>query len=66
AAGLAGRSRRLGDEAERARKAVTARIRDTLRRLDERHPALAAHLRDTVSTGNTCRYLPPEPPPWRL
>ncbi|MFF5177667.1 ATP-binding protein [Micromonospora sp. NPDC000316] len=66
AAGLAGRSRRLGDEAERARKTVTARIRDTLRKLDERHPALAGHLRDAVSTGNTCRYLPPETVPWRL
>ncbi|MET8040183.1 AAA family ATPase [Micromonospora sp. NPDC005215] len=66
AAGLAGRSRRLGDEAERARKTVTARIRDTLRKLDERHPALASHLRESVSTGNTCRYLPPEPLPWRL
>ncbi|WP_406107446.1 ATP-binding protein [Micromonospora globbae] len=66
AAGLAGRSRRLGDEAERARKTVTARIRDTLRKLDDRHPALAAHLRDTVSTGGTCRYLPPEPLPWHL
>ncbi|MFI7513965.1 ATP-binding protein [Micromonospora echinofusca] len=66
AAGLAGRSRRLGDEAERARKTVTARIRDALRKLDQRHPGLAAHLRDTVSTGSTCRYLPPEPLPWRL
>lgn len=66
AAGLAGRSRRLGDEAERARKTVTARIRDVLRKLDQRHPALAAHLRDTVSTGGTCRYLPPDPLPWRL
>ncbi|GGO01883.1 ATP-binding protein [Micromonospora parathelypteridis] len=66
AAGLAGRSRRLGDEAERARKTVTARIRDTLRKLDDRHPALASHLRDSVSTGNTCRYQPPTPPPWRL
>ncbi|MER7889298.1 AAA family ATPase [Micromonospora sp. NPDC094482] len=66
AAGLAGRTRRLGDEAERARKTVTARIRDTLRKLDDRHPALAAHLRETVSTGGACRYLPPEPLPWRL
>ncbi|MET8832729.1 AAA family ATPase [Micromonospora sp. NPDC004540] len=66
AAGLAGRTRRLGDEAERARKAVTARIRDTLRRLDDRHPALAEHLRATVSTGSSCRYLPTEPVPWRL
>ncbi|MEW1584386.1 AAA family ATPase [Micromonospora vinacea] len=67
AAGLAGRSRRLGDEAERARKTVTARIRDTLRKLDDRHPALAGHLRDSVSTGSACRYLPPEQPPrWQL
>ncbi|WP_327000981.1 hypothetical protein OHA72_38440 [Dactylosporangium sp. NBC_01737] len=66
AAGLAGRNRRLGDDAERARKTVTARIRDTLRRLDGRHPALAAHLRDAVSTGSTCGYHPASPPPWRL
>jgi hypothetical protein len=45
---------------------VTARIRDTLRRLDVRHPALAAHLRDTVSTGGTCGYHPPSPLPWQL
>jgi hypothetical protein len=66
AAGLAGRSRRLGDEAERARKTVTARIRDTLRKLDERHPELAAHLRGAVSTGGACRYAPDHPIPWRL
>ncbi|GIJ33223.1 AAA ATPase domain-containing protein [Micromonospora sediminimaris] len=66
AAGLAGRTRRLGDEAERARKTVTARIRDTLRRLDQRHPPLATHLRATVSTGTACRYLPPTPVPWHL
>ncbi|WP_433533394.1 ATP-binding protein [Micromonospora sp. CA-263727] len=66
AAGLAGRTRRLGDEAERARKTVTARIRDTLRRLDERHPPLAAHLRAAISTGTACCYLPPTPIPWRL
>ncbi|NJP66474.1 AAA family ATPase [Streptomyces spiramenti] len=66
AAGLAGRSRRLGDSAERARKTVTARIRDTFRRLDVRHPELAAHLRATVSTGARCCYRPPDHTPWRL
>ncbi|TMR97925.1 ATP-binding protein [Nonomuraea basaltis] len=59
AAGLGGRPRRLGDEAERARKAVTNRIRNTLRQLDQRHPELAAHLRASVTTGSTCRYQPP-------
>ncbi|WP_084628170.1 ATP-binding protein [Amycolatopsis nigrescens] len=64
AAGLAGRDRRLGDEAERARKTVTARIRDTLRKLDQRHPELAAHLRAGVSTGATCRYQPEQEIHW--
>ncbi|WP_220449038.1 hypothetical protein [Nonomuraea mesophila] len=66
AAGLGGRTRRLGDEAERARKTVTARIRDTLRKLDHAHPELAAHLRATVSTGSTCRYQPDTTISWRL
>ncbi|OXM49446.1 ATP-binding protein [Amycolatopsis alba] len=66
AAGLGGRTRRLGDEAERARKTVTARIRDTLRKLDEQHPALATHLRASVTTGSSCRYAPEDKVPWRL
>ncbi|XVQ14016.1 ATP-binding protein [Spirillospora sp. CA-255316] len=66
AAGLAGRTRRLGDEAERARKAVTARIRDTLRKLDHHHPELAGHLRASVSTGASCLYQPDPATPWRL
>ncbi|MEQ4722257.1 AAA family ATPase [Nonomuraea sp. B19D2] len=66
AAGLGGRTRRLGDEAERARKAVTNRIRSTLRQLDQRHPELAAHLRASVSTGATCRYHPSPAVRWSL
>ncbi|MGH3240902.1 MAG: hypothetical protein ACRDNL_11005, partial [Spirillospora sp.] len=66
AAGLAGRTRRLGDEAERARKTVTARIKDTLRKLDQRHPELAAHLRDAVSTGSSCGYRPEREIAWHL
>jgi hypothetical protein len=66
ATGLGGRARRLGDEAERARKAVTARIRDTLRKLDTSHPPLAAHLRSSVATGSTCSYRPTEQLDWQL
>src|SRR5262249_367588 len=66
AAGLGGRDRTLNSERERLRKTVTARIRDTLRRLDDRHPALAAHLRDSVRTGTTCVYAPSEPVRWDL
>ena len=42
----------------------TGRIRDVLRRLDDRHPALAHHLTASVTTGMSCRYLPAEPVEW--
>ena len=45
-------------DAERARKAVTARIRDAIRRIGAAHPDLGAHLDRTVRTGTTCRYDP--------
>ncbi len=66
ATGLAGRTRRLGDDAERARKTVYARVRDTLRRIDGHHPELAEHLRASVSTGVTCRYQPSRDTTWQL
>jgi hypothetical protein len=66
AAGLGGRARRLGDPGERARSAVTARIRDTIRRIAERHPALGAHLQQAVTTGRGCSYRPAEPVRWHV
>ena len=66
AAGLGGVPRRLGDETERARKAVTARLRDAITRIARVHPDLGAHLRASVSTGVRCRHAPPEPTPWQL
>jgi AAA ATPase domain len=54
-----GAARTLGaTTAERARKAVTARIRDAIRRIAEVMPDLAAHLDRSVRTGTTCRYDP--------
>ncbi len=64
AAGLGGRTRRLGDDAERARKTVSARVRDALRRLDRAHPELAEHLRACVSLGLVCRYQPQREMRW--
>jgi hypothetical protein len=66
AAGLGGRARRLGDQSERARKTVTARIRDVLDRVERLHPALGAHLRASVTTGTFCSYSPPAPTVWEL
>ena len=66
ATGLGGRDRRLDDATEKMRKTVTARIRDSLRRLDDRHPTLAAHLRASVRTGAHCSYTPAVAVTWEL
>jgi tetratricopeptide (TPR) repeat protein len=66
AAGLGGRTREFSNDAERARKTVSARIRDTLRHLDHRHPELASHLRQSVTMGSSCRYQPSEDIDWVL
>lgn len=64
ARGLGGRARRLGDARERARKAVSARIRESIKRLREVHPALAAHLEASVTTGLSCCYRPSPARTW--
>ena len=57
--GLGGRIRtNSNDPAERARKAVTARIRDAIRRIDTVAPVLASHLDRSIHTGLRCAYLP--------
>jgi hypothetical protein len=66
ALGLGGRSRRLGDDTERSRKAVTARIRHAIDRLQHYHPDLAAHLRAAIRTGTACTYQPTQPVDWNL
>lgn len=58
ALGLGGRARKLGAPTERARSAVTWRIRSALKKLDEVHPDLGAHLRDSIQTGTFCSYSP--------
>ncbi len=58
AVGVDGRPRTLGGNAERARTSVTRSIRYALRRLDQHHPAAAAHLRQCVRTGTYCAYDP--------
>jgi hypothetical protein len=65
--GAGRRPRRLGDANERARKAVTARIRDSLARISARHPEMGAHLREAIHTGVLCRYdQPTGSTRWRL
>jgi hypothetical protein len=58
--------RRTGSAAERARTAVTARIRAAVARIGAVHPELARHLEASVRTGTLCEYRPEQRPDWRL
>ena len=64
--GLGGRARKAGDHAERARSAVTWRIRNAISRIEAVHPALGRHLKNSVRTGTFCAYTPEQPVDWRL
>jgi hypothetical protein len=61
-----GVERRVNDPVERARKAVTNRIRAVLDRLKREHPALQRHLAASLSLGTWCAYDPPSPVRWML
>jgi tetratricopeptide (TPR) repeat protein len=65
ALGLGGRARIAGDPVERARKAVTMRIRAAINTIGAHDDALARHLRNAVRTGRLCCYEPENPVTWR-
>ncbi len=64
--GLGGRRRTTGDPAERARMAVTWRIRHAIRKIEALHPALARHLTHSIRTGVYCRYQPERETTWSV
>jgi hypothetical protein len=66
ALGIGGRTRPQPDAGERARKAVTQRIRNSLKRLADVHPELAHHLERSLRTGRFCSYSPEQPTEWSL
>ena len=62
--GLGGRVRKAGDVGDRARKAVTSRIRESIDRIGKEHAALARHLENAIRTGTFCSYRPDRPLRW--
>ncbi len=66
AVGFRGRKRGLRDPKERARKAVTARIRASIKKITEIHPELGEHLTRCIRTGLYCTYAPQPPVEWAL
>lgn len=58
AIGLGGRDRKTSSEAERARSAVTKRIKKATQKISEAIPALGHHLTARIKTGYFCSYNP--------
>ena len=66
ALGHGNRTRRAAGSAERARSAVTHRLRTTIRQLGRAHSLLGRHLTHAVNTGTYCSYRPEQPIVWRI
>ena len=66
AMGLGGRNRQLKAPAERARSAVTWRIRSAIKKIESAHPALGRHLANAIRTGTFCCYEPEKALEWHL
>jgi tetratricopeptide (TPR) repeat protein len=65
--GLGGRARAVGSAPdERLRKAVSARVRASIGRIEALSPALGRHLRGAVRTGFWCAYEPEHPVTWTI
>ncbi|TMB89036.1 MAG: hypothetical protein E6J45_10700 [Chloroflexi bacterium] len=64
--GLGGRSRPAADPRERARKAVTRRIRNSIQRMTTQHEALGRHFDRSIKTGSFCSYQPEMAMHWGL
>jgi hypothetical protein len=62
--GLGGRVRNAADVGDRARKAVTSRIRESIDRIGKEHAALARHFENAIHTGTFCSYRPDHPLRW--
>lgn len=64
--GLGRRPRKLDADADRARAAVTWRIRNAIRKIESVHPSLANHFSYAIRTGAFCSYTPEKDTHWKL
>lgn len=62
--GLGGKTRKLDSPVERARSAITWRIRSAIKKIEPGHPALSKHLTKSIKTGTFCSYAPEKPVDW--
>ena len=66
ASGLGGIDRKAASHAERARSAVSKRIRFAIRQIQKSSPALGDHLSRAIRTGYHCIYQPTASINWQF
>lgn len=64
--GITGKARRLGSAVEKARAAVTWRIRSAIQKVSQEHDLLGRHLENAVYTGTYCSYRPEKQVDWQV
>ncbi|WP_036384608.1 tetratricopeptide repeat protein [Muricauda sp. MAR_2010_75] len=64
--GLSNKIRKTGSSNEKARAAVTWRIRNAIKKIEKVHPQLAKHLANSIKTGTYCSYEPETPHEWTV
>lgn len=64
--GLSGKRRKVGSTVEKARSAVTWRIRSAIKKIEKAHPELGNHLSKSIKTGTNCAYQPEVTVNWIL
>ena len=64
--GKGGNTRQTSSSLEKARSAVTWRIRAAIRKIEEIHPILGRHLKLSIKTGLFCSYEPERETDWLI
>jgi TolB-like protein len=64
--GLAGKTRKAHDPVDKARSAITWRIRNAIQKIEKENPDLAKHLTVSIKTGIFCSYNPEKPTRWTI
>lgn len=62
--GFGGRIRKVSGSIEKARTAVTWRIRSAIKKISQVHPNLGKHLKISIKTGLVCEYTPEKDLSW--
>lgn len=64
--GLSNKVRKTGASHEKARAAVTWRIRNAIKKIEKIHPQLSKHLSNSIKTGSFCSYIPEMKHEWTV